>query len=435
LGLLASVAILSFGCATQDRSVEDAIDSGPLPYHVGLFLEEFRAGPESPAGPADVAGSEELEANPAEASVPQEGGGNGGGEVGEPTEPNEADSETGSPPGPSSDGSSTSVESPVQFVIPPSAFLSSLADALDGESGIVAKATPIDAENREAAVANARRLLCDKVLILSFETDPEYRELSRPAGWVTLEIVCWLFGGIPAWFVPTVHFDTHTRLVVEGIDLTSPASPSTNGASGDGADAPSGPSRLADWRVSLPCDPQGTSLWDRSDPLDRPLEYVSTIVVPPLIHAPGTPDRVSAEISGEVQDELAGRLRELARERLSSELLNPTCAAVFVSPDPRESTEGESIRLRLGIANRGPARIVAMDVSRIVKGGTVVRWQATAEDLQTLSTAIGSGEDPLGYALFDVPREFPLGVGENYFKVRILREDRVMSTSSMRYVR
>src|SRR5262249_34188341 len=152
----------------------------------------------------------------------------------------------------------------------------------------------------------------------------------------------------PAWFVPTVAYRTDARVSVEGVDLHQKAVRGWYAALKGGAREGKEESLPAfDWQESFESAAHNVSLWDRSHPFDHPLQYLSTIVVPPMALNPGDPVRLSTKLTDEIDWDWGERLSEGVRDHLLEEEAKNPLSIVFHSPLPRKPVLEDSIRLRI----------------------------------------------------------------------------------------
>lgn len=359
--LSTACSVLLSACASEERSVETAYREDPLPFHAAIYV-------------ASAAGIDEATSS--------------------------AESRRG-----------------VSFRIGASALADELARSLESPPGVVSVATVVSAANLDEAIDAARRESADCVLVLDFQTAEGYRDFERPLGWASLEILSWLFGGVPSWFVPTLQYVTNTTLEVRGLD---PAA--------EGSLAPA-------WRETIASRTQGASLWDRSDIWDRPLDYVATIVVPPMLLASATPERLAGELTQSTILEVAEGLRDCVRRKLSDVEAAAPLSVAFLTPPPARRLDANSFRARLAISSLDGSGVRAMDLIRLAEGSELFRWQATREDLQRLNEGLKTAGSSGAYFEYAVPSEIPLAYGENVIKVRLLREDGRMVTRTATYRR
>jgi hypothetical protein len=189
------------------------------------------------------------------------------------------------------------------------------------------------------------------------------------------------------------------------------------------------------------------SLWDRSHPFDRPIDYLATLLIPPMFLLPGDPDRLSLEIANDMTRDLGAKLVVSLRDRLLEAEPTRPLSVAFVSPDPLVPIESETILLRLGIASRAEGagldaggRIRALDVHRLSGEAEPFRWTMSRGAIEGLSRDLeAASKQPGGaggrYTLIDVTDPIPLEKGQNTIKVRILREDGERVTRTMVYFR
>ncbi len=370
-GLLAAL-----GCSGVP-SAQESFARGPLPYHVCVFVDRealgFIAGDPVPGTEA---------ASPAPPPAPR--------------------------------------EMKIQYGLDAQALARSVARALSTESGTVTLARVLEASNRADALKIARSAEADLLVAVGFETRPEYTHQAWSPGWGALEIGAWLFGGLPAWFVPSLKFSTLSRLKVEVVDLHP-----------GGRGERSAPETV--WKQSFDAPYQNLSLWDRSHPFDRPLDYVATIVVPPVVMNPGDPERVSRELTDDLTGELNDQFSSaLHAQLIESESISPVSVG-FLSPDPLNPVDAEAISLRLGIANRGPARVTALDLHRFVAGVEKFRWVMPRTEVEAFARRLSALEGEDGYVPLDLPDPIPIAAGDNILKIRVQRDDGLTVSRTMVY--
>jgi len=372
------------GCAGPPTPVE-SFERGPLPYHVCVFVDRERLGFAAAEKPDETSDGT--------------AGGNGGAEL-PATEPEK-----------------------VRCTLDEATLAAQVARDLSTGSGAVSLARVIEAASRSDAMRIAQSANADLLVAIGFETRPEYQDPSWGFGWGSLEIASWLFGGIPAWFVPSLDFTTLSRLKVELVDLR-------RGTPGREHSEPE-----TAWKQDFDAPIQNVSLWDRSYPFDRPLDYLATIIVPPFAMQPGDPARLSAELTGDLSADLNGQLAGSLREHLIESERTAPLSVAFLSPDPAdELAEETSIRLRVAVASRGPGRVAAFDIHRFASGAEKFRWILPQKELQEVFAQTASLEvAPNDYVIFDVPADIPIVPGENIIKVRVLRDDGFVVTRTMVY--
>ncbi len=367
-GRLAACAVSSLlllsACATGRDSVDAAQRRGPLPFHVGIYVATAEGLEEAALGEGPARG--------------------------------------------------------VRFRLGASDLADALARELERSPRVVSLASPLSASSLEEAIEAARRENADYVVALDFRTAPRYDLYRRPLGWASLEIASWLFGGVPAWFVPTVHYVTDTTLEAKGLDPGG---------------AVSGSPPASSWEETLKSESRGTSLWDRSDIRERPLDYVATIVVPPMLMTSGSPERLARELTDSTLLDVSGKLRECLRRRLTEVEENAPLSVVFLSPAPARRLDANSVRMRVAISSLDGGEIRAMDVIRLAEGAELFRWAAPREELARLSEGLRALAGTGGYFEYIVPSEIPLEYGENIVKVRFLLQDRRVLTRTAVYLR
>jgi hypothetical protein len=419
------------GCSSLPTP-EEALEDGPLPYEVGVYLEWVKKpapAPQPPGTTPDARPSGEPQA-PAEgvalASSPSPGAlGNGG--------PGDA------PETPANPSAAPPAGNPPKEPPPPKIRFTSthpeLADALESAisrrgEGTFSRTRLIRAASREEALRAAKTV--DALVALRFQTPDEYTDRAPSAGWTTLEVVCWLLGGVPAWFVPSIKFFTEGRLAVDVIDMHQPAVRAWLEAPASSAD---GALPRAQWSDRLEAPTENVSLWDRSHPFHRPLDYLLTIFVPPVVFTPGDRERVSQELTSDVTNDLASDLASRLRARFLEAEPNRPVSIVFLSPDPNDTmaADNKSVRVTVAIASRGAGKITAMDVHRLAGDAPRFRHKLSSAELKAFLAQMAAAQG--GYVTFELPVEIPLAPGENRIKVRVLRDDEVLVTRTMTYVR
>lgn len=382
--LLSSLVIAFLAGCAGPTTPEESFQRRPLPYHVCVFVDREKLGFVAADPPA---------------AEPERGGsdGNGGAEL--PPEPVK-----------------------VRFLLDAETLAAQVARSLAGDARAVSLARVIEARSRVAAMQMAQSTNADLLVAIGFETRPEYQDPSWSFGWGALEILSWLFGGVPAWFVPSLDFTTLSRLKVELVDLRG----QTPGKER--------PEQAVAWQKDFDAPLQNVSLWDRSYPFERPLDYLATLLVPPFVLQPGDPGRLSAELTGDVTADLQGQFSDSLRAHLIASEKTAPVSIAFLSPDPDEDLlASTSIRLRVGIASRGPARIAAVDVHRFATGAEKFRWILSQQGITETFGAAAAEVAPDGYVTFDVPTEIPIVTGENIIKIRVLRDDGLVVTRTMVY--
>ncbi len=439
------------GCASRPLAPELTFERGPMPYEVGIFVDLETLGFE--AGPATVEAApdpvEETGGGVRNGGGQGKGGGNGNGSGdgngrgvgnggGDGTGGDGTGGGTGGAPAAGDPGLAPNVASPlsrraprVHYGLDAGALAASVARSISRDQRAVTAARVLAADNRLDALEAARKSNVDLLLAIGFETRPEYDEHAPTWGWGAVEIACWLFGGVPAWFVPSVEYLTESRLKVEVLDLHQGRVREWRPGSATAAKA----APQFDWKKTLESHGHNVSLWDRSHPFDRPLDYALTLVAPPMVLNPGDPARLGAKLTAEQMSDLGRKLASTLKARLLDAESKAPLSVAFVSPDPRQGVEGESVVLRLGIASRGEARVRAIDVHRFAVKVQKFRWVMPPAQVEHLAEKLGALPAGGGYVSFDVPEAVPIAPGENTIRVRVLCDDGETVTRTMVFTR
>ena len=362
LGVIA--VYVASGCSTvdNDAAADQAQARGPLPYHVGLFLDLDGVDNRWP------------------------------------------------------DESTKNKEMRVRYESTKDDFLRLVAKSISIDRPVVSQVEILEATSRKEALAKARGL--DLLIAVGFETSTEYSDYSRSPGWGTLEILSWLFGGIPSWFVPTVQHETPSRLNVEAIDLH-------RNSSGQEEDGPH-------WKLAVETNNHATSLWDRSSSFG---DYALTIVAPPMAIVPGEEAVLSQSLTSLVNESLGTELGDELKEKLlATDWVNPL-AVVFLSPDPLELIESESVTLKLSLANRYGSELRSFEVARLASDGDTIHWQASPNQLNELNKRFAALTNSSHYVPFVLPGEVPISPGGNLIKVKLAAANGESVVRTMFYVR
>ncbi len=360
--------VLLAGCAGAEIHPDAAQERGPLPYHVGIYLDTERLPYRIPAGD--------------DAETPK-----------------------------------------VRYRGDDEALLGALKHVISIDNPIVSQVEVLSARNRSDAIREAEGL--DLLLAVGFETEDEYTEYSRSAAWGTLEVFTFIFGGFPSWFVPTVQFDAPANLTVERLDLhQSRVRRWLNG----GGDVPA-----FDSPASFSTSPQGSSLWDRTQ---ETTDFLLTIVVPPMVVAPGaSPNRLSGFLTEAVHSDLGAQLGESLRDQLLSEDWVKPLAVVFLTPNPLELVPGDEIDLELGIANRHGGRLRRLEIARLSPSVPAVTWRASDNELDALAREFAALKDQNEYVRLLVPTAIPVAGGANLVKVLMVHENGEQIRRTMLFIK
>ena len=303
-------------------------------------------------------------------------------------------------------------------------ILNMVQDALIGDEPVVSHVVILEANTKGAALGEARGL--DLLLGVGFETVDEFSEYSPSAAWGTLEILTFICGGIPSWFVPTVSFETPALLAVGVVDLHQPhVREWYNDAQREGAPD-------FDWSDAFKSTEQQTSFWERSTAFT---DYLLVLLIPPMLVVPGQIDRVSETLTAGINQDLAGQLAAALRDRLLSEDWVKPLTVVFLEPDPMALLEGDTMTLRVSLANRQGGDLRRLEVVRLAPRADDYRWEASPEELRELSDRFASLEDPNDYVPFEITGPIPVADGANLVKIRLVHESGEQIVRTQLYVR
>ena len=101
-----------------------------------------------------------------------------------------------------------------------------------------------------------------------------------------------------------------------------------------------------DWSEAVHVPAIDTSLIDRSSFGGEWPDYVLTFFVPPIVFA-GNVDRLSEALTGAINRHLGQGFATLLKDRLLDEDWTKPVSVAFISPDPLELVQGDSITLEL----------------------------------------------------------------------------------------
>ena len=360
---MVGLAMVVGGCSSVP-SAEETLERGPLPYEVGVFVDE-----------------EALQLPPG--ALP---------------------------------------ESVVRYLDDGDALLEHLQDAISVEQAVVSRVVRLSATRRAEAVRESAGL--DLLLAVGFETPEEFPPNGLSGAWMSLEVVSWLFGGIPSWFVPSMLYRTGVEMRVEGLDLHQPRVDRWLASHDEGAPD-------FDWRQEYQVDDRNISLTDRAAIRDRPGDYALTILVPPSVVKPGNPARLSRSLTDSINAELGSALAEGLRAQLLDEVAMGPLGVAFVSPDPNRVHEDPELELTLAIASSDGVPISRLMVSRQVSGADPYLWEADAPELEALAQRLAEFGGTAAFAPFPVSARLPLEPGENVVKVRLSRTDGIGTVRTM----
>lgn len=288
---------------------------------------------------------------------------------------------------------------------------------------VVSRAAVLPAASRTEALRSARDGGYDFLIYVSLQAPATYEAPDRPWPMATLEVVSWLFGGIPSWFVPTLEYRTDTELEINVVDLNDRKF-HDRGAAAD--------VRPNVDRLSVSAATSGVSLWDRSDILEHPGDYALSIIMPPMFIEAEDAAQTSQVISERVLEDLRERFAESVRSLFQRLERESPLRVVVRSPLPGAYLSGERPGLLLEVVSRGDSPVRRLDVQLV--GGRPFRWQPDADQLRQLNERLAS-PGGAGRGLVRCPVRLPFVQGENIVRLRVLLEngERLTRTVVYRY--
>jgi hypothetical protein len=297
-------------------------------------------------------------------------------------------------------------------------LLKTVADALEIEYGVVAHTRILPARNLGEALVAGEDL--DFLMAVNLRAPPAYRRYSRPFATSALEIVAWLFGGVPAWFVPSVRYATEAELVVQVLDRSGSEARAWEVSRKDREAAAPTPGFGFGMRIDSPA--QSLSLWERSSLTKRPEDYLLTIVAPPMFVVPGDLRQASASLTEKVSADFTAQLAEALANRFSEDESNLDLRVTDfeVVSDPASG----SARVRFRLWSRAPATLAALatlEVRWAGASGAPTAWIAGAGALRGWNEALRAA--PGGAIDVDVPQDVAIKPGPNLVQVRLLLLD------------
>ena len=97
------------------------------------------------------------------------------------------------------------------------AVLDATCNALQGDGAVVSRALSLSSRTIPAALREGRNM--DFLVGVRLETETALPEPVVSSGAATLEVLTWLFGGIPSWFVPTLEYPLSGGMEMVVFDL------------------------------------------------------------------------------------------------------------------------------------------------------------------------------------------------------------------------
>ena len=335
----------------------------------------------------------------------------------------------------------TATQSTLRFTRDASSVLAAFVDDLAVRAPVVAHAEALEARTLAGALREGMDLDYIVGLRLVAPSECEY-EIST--GLAAVEIFSWLFGGIPSWFVPSRDYVVDSEMALQVSDMNHrDVQAWLRSREGDGAPG-------SDFELVAKRARTGMSLHDRS-PIggdgaleDGALDYVLTIVIPPLAVDAENSDVASDSLTAKLCAELHNQLEPALRAELVAREIDSPLRIVF--GDAPIDANGI---FKFDLISDGASKLKALDVHRIAEkesGEPHYRWEPTDEQLAQLDEALSAGDPSSGSIEIEgeegvgggvtgrLPVELadliPLVPGRNILKVRVLREDGVRTSRS-----
>ena len=283
------------------------------------------------------------------------------------------------------------------------AVLDATCNALQGDGAVVSRALSLSSRTIPAALREGRNM--DFLVGVRLETETALPEPVVSSGAATLEVLTWLFGGIPSWFVPTLEYPLSGGMEMVVFDLNDSNTRSWL-KQAESASSPPPAHKLVFAGGS-----RSLSLVDRSDGAGAIDNYLMSIIMPPLFVA-GDPEMVRGVLNKEATAGFIEKLREELRSRLLGEERGRPLRVVF----PRASSRAG---FAFDLFSSEPAGVRVLDLHRIAEGAETFRWVLRGAELQRVNGLLEKD----GQARIEVPGGVPLVAGRNLVKVRALRKD------------
>lgn len=283
------------------------------------------------------------------------------------------------------------------------AVLENVCTSLQADGAVVSRALALSSTTTPAALREGRNM--DFLVGVRLETEETLPDPEISSANATLEVFTWLFGGIPAWFVPTLEyplaggmefdvFDLNDRGTRNWLKLTEQAPPPPPA-----------------YRLRSAGGSRSLSLVDRSGGAAEMDKYLLSIIMPPML-VEGEPETVRSALNEEALTGFLEELRGDLRARLSRDEKEKPLRIVFA----QESGDG---LFAFEILSKSPSAIGILDLHRIAEGAERYRWVLRGDELQRVNGLLERD----GRARVEVPEGVPLVVGRNLVKVRALRND------------
>lgn len=280
-------------------------------------------------------------------------------------------------------------------------ILETVCTALEADDAIVSRALALSSTTTADALREGRNM--DFLIGVRLKAEEILPEPVVSSGDAALEVLAWLFGGLPSWFVPTLEYPLTGEMELEVIDLNDRKVRDWLKLSGQ----PSVPTPAYKLRSSG--GSRFLSLVDRSGGQEGLDNYLLSIVMPPM-YVSGDPEAVRDALNEEALAGFLGELLEELRGHLGRDEEERSLRVVFPA-----GLEGSSFAFDLVSA----AGIRVLDLHRLAEETERYRWVLRGDELQRVNGIL----EREGRARVEVPGGIPLVVGKNLIKVRALRND------------
>ena len=281
--------------------------------------------------------------------------------------------------------------------------LETVCAALEADDAVVSRALALSSTTTADALREGRNM--DFLIGVRLKAEEILPEPVVSSGDAALEVLTWLFGGLPSWFVPTLEYPLTGEMELEVIDLNDRKVRDWLKLSGQ----PSVPTPAYKLRSSG--GSRSLSLVDRSGGDESLDNYLLSIVMPPM-YVSGDPEAVKSALNEEALAGFLGELMEELRGHLGRDEEESALRVVFPA-----GLEDSSFAFDLVSA----AGIRVLDLHRLAEETERYRWVLRGDELQRVNGILGRE----GRARVEVPGGIPLVAGKNLIKVRALRNDGV----------
>ena len=288
------------------------------------------------------------------------------------------------------------------------AALGRICAALESDDALVSRALALSSTTTSSALREGRNL--DFLVGVSLETEEVLPEPRISSGAAALEIVTWLFGGLPSWFVATHEYRLTGGMEFEVIDLNDQKVRAWLKLSAES------PVPTPAYKLRSSGGSRSLSLVDRS-PGDGAMDnYLQSIVMPPM-YIPGESAAVINVLNEEAVagflEELKGELRgHLGRDEKERPL------RIILSGRSDPSTFAFEL---LSAADRLDPGLRVLDLHRLAEGVDRYRWVLRGEELVRVTQEL----EAKGRARSELAEGLPVVPGRNLVKVRALGTDGV----------